>query len=352
MVSSLIHLRQHAVATSLFPPTSLAQAIQNLGFVQADPIRAPARAQDLILRHRVHDYRIDDLDQQYPKLNLEEDFLYAYGFMPPSTWQLLHPRLQSTLSPLQQKVLAILTHHRLIHPRQLEAYLGTHPERNDWGGYSNATTHALQTLHRQGYIRVAHRESGIRLYELAAPPPSLLEPDERLRQLVLLLAKLLGPLSERSLRAFVHRLRDATHTSISRRSIVSKIVEAADLASVVIDHIRYVWPVSTSDSGFLNEAVRFLSPFDPLVIDRHRFAHFWAWPYRFEAYKPPAKRQLGYYAMPMLWRDDVVGWVNVSQQGGQLMVEPGFKKDLLFDAAFEREYEAEVERFATFLQRR
>ena len=46
-------LRRYAIARSLFKPTTLPKAIQRLGFVQADPIRAPARAQDLILRHRV-----------------------------------------------------------------------------------------------------------------------------------------------------------------------------------------------------------------------------------------------------------------------------------------------------------
>ena len=46
-------LRRCAVARSLFAPTTVMRAIARLGFVQADPIRAPARAQDLILRPRV-----------------------------------------------------------------------------------------------------------------------------------------------------------------------------------------------------------------------------------------------------------------------------------------------------------
>ena len=73
-------LRLQAISSSLFAPTTLRKAIQHLGFVQADPIRSPARAQDLILRHRVKGYRAGDLEQQYPKLDLEEDYLYAYGF--------------------------------------------------------------------------------------------------------------------------------------------------------------------------------------------------------------------------------------------------------------------------------
>ena len=61
MTLTLDHLRRYAVARSLFKPTTLSRAIQRLGFVQADPIRAPARAQDLTLRHRVAGYRAGDL---------------------------------------------------------------------------------------------------------------------------------------------------------------------------------------------------------------------------------------------------------------------------------------------------
>ena len=72
-------LGYRAIAHTLFRPTNLAGAIARLRFVQADPIRAPARAQDLILRHRVAGYRVGDLDRHYPSLPIEEDLLYAYG---------------------------------------------------------------------------------------------------------------------------------------------------------------------------------------------------------------------------------------------------------------------------------
>ena len=54
-----------------------------------------------------------------------------------------------------------------------------------------------------------------------------------------------------------------------------------------------------------DEEVRLLTPFDPVVWDRRRFEIFWGWPYRFEAYTPAAKRKLGYYALPLLWRERV-----------------------------------------------
>ena len=49
-------------------------------------------------------------------------------------------------------------------------------------------------------------------------------------------------------------------------------------------------------------------PFDPVVWDRRRFELLWAWGYRFEAYTPLSKRRLGYYALPLLWGDRVIGW--------------------------------------------
>ena len=52
--------------------------------------------------------------------------------------------------------------------------------------------------------------------------------------------------------------------------------------------------------------VRLLTPFDPIVWDRRRFELLWGWAYRFEAYTPVAKRKLGYYALPMLWREHVM----------------------------------------------
>src|SRR5206468_12330819 len=92
MSISVDTFRSFAVARSLFPPTSLKRALENLGFVQADPIRAPARAQDLTLRHRVKRYRAGDLERLYSTLDIEEDVFVNYGFVTRSLHALMHPR--------------------------------------------------------------------------------------------------------------------------------------------------------------------------------------------------------------------------------------------------------------------
>jgi hypothetical protein len=348
----LTDLRRQAIAASLFRPGTLKQAIERLGFVQADPIRSPARAQDLILRHRVKDYRAGDIDRQYHRLQLEEDRLYAYGYMPQSTWRLLHPRAGRKLSAGERRVLDIAVAQQRIHPRDLEAHFGRKVERNAWGGQSKATTRTLERLHYHGYLRVAGRESGIRVYEPCRQDHEPLDLADRLRQLVLLVASILGPLPDTSLRTTLSYLAYGVPALRGRRSVVPALIESGELTSAFVDDVRYVWPSARAIRGRPNETVRFLAPFDPLVWDRRRFEQFWGWPYRFEAYVPPAKRQLGYYALPMLWRDDVIGWVNISYPGGTLLVEPGFKKAKPADAAFATEFDAEVAAFQAFLQPR
>jgi len=75
----------------------------------------------------------------------------------------------------------------------------------------------------------------------------------------------------------------------------------------------------------------------------------WGWVYRFEAYTPPPKRKLGYYALPLLWRDRVIGWGNVSVKDGELKSEFGYVKSQPRDRVFKRELAAELDRMRAFL---
>jgi uncharacterized protein YcaQ len=343
------HLRQHAIAASLFRPTTLAKAVQRLGFIQADPIRTPARAQDLILRHRVTNYNAGDLERRYPSLDVEEDYLYAYGFLARTVWEDLHPRSAKNLTATERRVLEIVAAHKRIHPRDLEAYFGRVRQVNAWGGYSKATTRTLHALHHRGLLRVAGRENGIRLYESPGPAHVPSEPRERLRRLVLVITALLAPVSESSLRAALHLFGRGSPSLPGRRSIVADLIAAGDLKTATVDGIRYVWPTVQTKRKRADEIVRFLAPFDPVVWDRRRFEHLWGWPYRFEAYTPLAKRKMGYYAMPLLWRDSVIGWVNVSNARGNFRVEAGYVGKAPTEPSFRSAFEAEVERFRAFL---
>jgi uncharacterized protein YcaQ len=338
-------LRVRAVANSLFKPTSLKTAVMKLGFVQADPIRSPARAQDLILRHRVKRYKAGDLERGFPSLDIEEDVLYAYGFVHRRIWELLHPRESARLSKLEKNVLDAVLQAGPTHPATMQEALGRKRVINAWGGYSKATTQALEDLHYRGRLRIAKRENGIRIYEAARPCPELPR-TERLEKLIHGMVNILAPVPIQTLNSNVARYAHLGNP----RATVRRMIAGGELVSDVVNGLEYVSPPQQNRSGSQEPIVRLLAPFDPLVWDRRRFEHLWGWAYRFEAYTPPAKRQRGYYAMPMLWKDDIIGWANATVREGRLNIDVGFAKSFPDRADFRNELKAESKRLASFLR--
>lgn len=357
---TLDHLRRYAVARSLFPPTTLSRAIARLGFVQADPIRAPARAQDLTLRHRVTDYRAGDLERRYAKLDIEEDFFVNYGFIPSPTHALLHPRVARIEWKKAQmsKALAILDFVRsrgVVHPREVDAHFAHGKVTNWFGGSSNASTQLMDGMHYRGMLRIARREGGIRLYaarEISAAPTDVTAAMDTLVDIVI---RKYAPLPERSFTMLVTMLRHAApQWTDERKAAIARAKQR--YASAVVDGLRWYWPPDENPRAPRHAAanvVRFLAPFDPVVWDRYRFEKLWGWAYRFEAYTPAPKRVRGYYALPLLWRDQVIGWGNLSMQAGTLVADIGYVHgSAARDELFANQLDAELQRMRAFLEPR
>ena len=358
---SLDQLRRYAVARSLFRPTTLARAIERLGFVQADPIRAPARAQDLTLRHRVKGYRAGDLERRYPRLAIEEGFFVNYGFLPRAHYarmqpRVVHERRQRWDAATRRRAAALLEFVRergAAHPREVEARFGKARTTNYWGGVSSATTRLLEAMHYRGLLRVVRRDSGVRIYGVAEPRPAAVDADAagELDTLIDVIVGKYAPLPARTLATLVGRLRWSTPQWAARvRPALARSRQR--LAHAQIDGIEWYWPAGErpqSPRHAIAEQVRLLTPFDPIVWDRLRFELLWGWSYRFEAYTPPARRKLGYYALPLLWRESVIGWANASWNEGRLDCTLGFVGARPGDPSFERQLEAELARLREFL---
>jgi uncharacterized protein YcaQ len=362
---TLNDLREYAVARSLFPPTTLKRAVESFGFIQADPIRAPARAQDLILRHRVKNYRAGDLESDYAKLGIEEDFFIVYGFVSRRLQAWMHPRSPKWLAakapelwPTGRKKRAQLVFEFVrergeVHPREVNSHFAHGKVTNYWGGFSNATTHLMDAMHYRGLLRVTRREKGIRIYAARPQHPPAFdvhERDTRLDSLVDAAVQIYAPLPLACLTHLVRRLRYAAPqwhgelTSALRRA-------KQRLAHAHVDGVDWYWPHDENPKAFtVSNGVRLLAPFDPIVWDRNRLELLWNWVYRFEAYTPAPKRKLGYYALPMLWGDRIIGWGNLSVAGGKLQSEMGYiEGHPPRGRSFQRELEAELDRIRTFL---
>jgi len=354
-------LRRFALARSLTPSSSLSRAIERFGFVQADPIRAPARAQDLTLRQRVSGYRAGDLERRYRRLALEEDHFINYGFLPSRHLDLMHPReprreWDRATRLLAARVLAFIEERGTAHPREVDERFSLGRVTNYWGGSSSATTHLLDAMHFRGLLRVARREAGIRVYAPRTQTPRTegrASKQARADSLLALAVALYAPLPSSTLGQLASRLRYAAPqlTGELQRALQHA---RSTLGHAAIGGVDWYWPAHEDPHGLAEafdfEAVRLLAPFDPVVWDRRRFEAFWGWAYRFEAYTPRERRKLGYYALPLLWRDQVVGWGNLSANAGSLASEVGFVRGRSpAGRAFARELDAELERMRIFL---
>jgi uncharacterized protein YcaQ len=355
---SLDMLRRHAIARSLFTPTTLPKAIERLGFVQADPIRAPARAQDLTLRHRVKGYLAGELERRYPRLGIEEDLFVNYGFLPRSTHALMHPRRPRESWPAARErqaasVLAFVRERGSAHPREVDAAFAHGKARNWFGGSSNASTQLLDAMHYRGMLRIAGREGGVRVYAAREPLPGSTDPAAAMDALVDVILRKYAPLPERSFRALVMHLRAAAPQWTAERSAAWARARQRLPSARVAGHTWY-WPEGEAPASrrhAVPETLRLLAPFDPVVWDRRRFELFWGWAYRFEAYTPAPKRLRGYYALPLLWRDEVIGWANVSRRGDALQVDIGHVSGQPpDDPAYRRALDEELARVAVFLE--
>jgi uncharacterized protein len=374
MLTTLDELRRFTVARNFTRPTTLKRAIHKMGFVQADPIRSPARAQDLILRHRVKNYRAGDLERRYASLDIEEDVFVMYGFVTRSLQALMHPRSDAAVKKEKKNAQLLLDFVRergAVHPREVDEYFAHGTVKNYWGGSSNATTHMLDAMHYRGLLRVARREKGIRIYavrenslpsDAASPSGASIGAYERRMQLetridvlVDVMVRIYAPLPAPSLSFLIRQLRYAAPQW--QAELTSALQRAKTrLSHARVNEVDWYWParenmtrITNASDETQNHTVRLLAPFDPVVRDRHRFELLWGWVYRFEAYTPAAKRKLGYYAMPLLWRDRVIGWGNLSVKDGALKSELGYVKSEPRDRAFKRELELELDRMRAFL---
>jgi uncharacterized protein YcaQ len=358
---TLAELRRHAIARSLFKPLSLPAAIRRLGFVQADPMRAPARAQDLILYQRVRDYRAGDLERRYERLGVEEDAFVNYGFVPREMLALLHPRTPRrpwdvVTTERAREVLAFVQERGVVHPREVSEAFAHHGRvAGYWGGELNASTRLLDDMHHHGWLRVRRRESGTRVYEAMSHAAQDDRPAARLARaeaLVDAIVALYAPLPSPSLGYLVTLLRyGAPHLAVETRAVVQ--AARARYGHAQVDGVTWFWPADENPASRRHRpddgGLRLLAPFDPVVWDRRRFEMLWGWAYRFEAYVPAPRRTMGHYALPVLWGERMVGWANLRLERGQLRHELGFAEARPRDVGFQRALDEELARFHTFL---
>ena len=264
--------------------TDVLSTVRRLGFLQMDPISSVAPPQYLVLWSRLGPYDRVELDRllwEKKKLFEWNAFIWPIEDLPlirarmrepwgHLKWQRWAKEFLKEEAGLRRYVLRELERRGPLLSRELEHHAARADERTVWWGTRAQLTWMLELLHRRGRIAVAGRQSGQRLWDLAErwyPETETVPIAEARRRL-----------DEKRFRALGVRLekgRLVTHP------------EAED--------------------GRVGTRVTFLSPFDRLVHDRDRAEALWDFFYRLEMYVPKAKREFGYYVLPILRGERIIG---------------------------------------------
>jgi hypothetical protein len=252
-----------------------------------------------------------------------------------SLQQWLARRLGDEADEIMEAVLAELRERGPLSSRDFE---DTRPERGTWWDWKPAKT-ALEVLFERGHLMVDRRENFQRHYDLAervlpgsADPPRYSEADWRRWATLRGLAHL-GVATARQVADYYRLNKPAT-----RKLLESLRQEEAVLPAEVEGwrDVAYLSPADLplleeiGDGGHQAQVTAFLSPFDNLLWDRDRVRDLFGFDYRAEMYLPAAKRQYGYYVMPILHRGQLVGRLDpkADRKAGTLIVraihlEPG-----------------------------
>ena len=341
---------------SLFPPTTLANALDRFGFVQADPIRSPARAQDLTLRPRVTNYHAGDLETHYATLPIEEDFFINYGFVTQAPAVPDASALVGVADRRQQaregdpRVRARARHgaparsRRALRARPRDELLGRLVERD----HAHARADALQGHVARGAPRSRHSH----LRGAAARPRSHRRGREA--RAISIGSSMPSSASTRpcpprasrsSSAACAMRRRTGTPRSrapFSARSSVWRMRSSTDTRGIGPRTNRC--PITRSTAcGFSRRSIRWCG------IDGASKC-CGTGPIDSKRTRRPPKRKHGYYALPLIWRNRVIGWANVGSRNETIDAQFGYVSGRApRDRGFKSALDAEVEAMRTFL---
>lgn len=339
-----------------------AQVVERLGYVQIDTIAVIERAHHHVIWTRHPGYEAAHLDDLLSReRRVFEYWAHAAAYLPMRDYRYYLPRIRYFAE--QHRARHWLAENRALAKKVMariaaEGPLGTADfehtgdQRGPWWDWKPAKR-ALEYLFWSGKLMIAGRRNFQRLYDLSErvlPPDldtSMPGPEESARFAARRALQSQGLVTERQ--------KDGLSEPQKVGRALVELAEAGEAIQVQVEGVE-------KETFFASKALlatrrprrrqlHLLSPFDNLVIDRRRTEQFFDFEYRIECYTPAPKRKYGYFTLPILWGDELVGRLDPKAERREgvfrvkkLVLEPGFTPDEAFYQALARKLRA----FAAF----
>jgi uncharacterized protein YcaQ len=326
-------VRRHLLAPARTLPArkaSVLKVIERLGVLQFDPLEVPgARNHDLVLHARIKGYRREWCEDWLygPERRLIELYNKSLNIVPMGelphyriTWQRNAERYADGILREQAQVAEAIVGRIAAEGPLSTAAFAEHSHAVDWWWAPTRVSRAvLEALFVTGQVGIARRDGNRRFYDLIERivPADLLalreSEEDAMRHRLMSRYQATGLASRASQAEVMH----SAGSGPERTRLTADLVEAGRLLAVEVEGLkgeRYIpadeqpiLDLAAESSPQASPTVAFIAPLDPLAWDRRLLRDLWDFDYVWEVYVPEAKRRWGYYVLPILFGDRLVG---------------------------------------------
>lgn len=295
------------------------KCIEQLGYIQIDTISVVQRAHHHTLWTRVLDFRKEHLDALQKDRKVFEYWAHAASYLPMRDFRFSLPYMNAIAggqkhwhTPDKKLMQRMIRHIRTEGPVMARHFEDTGEGKSHFWGGSKPAKIALEQLFIEGELMVSHREGFQKVFDLTervlprSVDTRIPSHEEFLRHLITRTIQAQGIASEPEIRY----LRKGIKADLSRQ--IQQMIHDGEIVEVKIQEnptSYYSTPelVETGVSTRTSKRTHLLSPFDNFVIQRKRIAALFDFDYQIECYVPKHKRQHGYFCLPILFGDTIIG---------------------------------------------
>ena len=303
-----------------FPPgkDGVMEVIKRLGYVQLDTINVINRAHLHIFQTRLPDFQEEQLTELLRERKIFEYWTHAASLLPEESFpHTLHRKERFSLRNEEYKTpefeqLVDDVYKRIKSEGELEvaAFKDLQKQKKEIWHWKPSKI-ALETLFHQGKVMISGRRKFLRLYDLTQrvyPGAETMGKPQHHETAIYQVRKALTANGMMSLKELGNYLCFSSRKHLE--DSVMQMERNGEIEKVSFEDQEMYKLSGKEFTGEYKDKIFIISPFDNLIINRKRLERIFNLKYRLECYVPVAKRKLGYFVLPLLYKDDFIGMID------------------------------------------